>query len=700
MTKHSVKSTLAISAALTTGLITLCPTLAAAGVEPSQQVNQTTPATQNLWIKFSKAKTLLTADIQNSSPDVQLAATTLQGAYNQQQRSSRIYLFQRPEDEFWLKNAVPKDIEVKQLSYSNSDPNGVLKALLTQFGKDVKGAIITDPNNPDTVNVATTMAGIDDAMVITPSQETLVESYGIKILHDFRDDHLTGTVATYQWAVQHLLPQTTNKDLVMLDPSIQGYIRDYAIATKSFVFYLTSTDPDQKALMDEILKYTPSNTPILGYIPNEGPDVAELSSQGHFLNASDYLDNESVWASMPSPPSLKQPKLPAVNAKSNTVYVAFLVSDGDNAQYVQHRMQNLWQDPDLGKVPVGWTIAPGMINFAPTIISYYYKHLPKNSELLPGPSGIGYATAETGSNLEQFASLTGDIMRRDDMSTVDYWGSPTALDTFAKASGVSNISFDAPLAYETVGHTVINEQTSGYISDPNDLLNTIEQQAATEQQGSPLFLEPLIDAWNLTPTDIYNVAQELTESGQQTGKKYVFLTPSQLSSTMKNYYSTHSAGSPSGDAPYNPPGNIISNPSGENGTTGWVVAYDGQYSTLTSTSYNGSSALEWKINDNTGSEDWVSYYPPVQNGKTYTFSVQVAGSGQAFMDVWDGTQDIQTIPVKLTSGFQTLTWTGTIPNNAPGGQDGSAPQLQIRESVGSPTVYIRDASVVPSTPLS
>ncbi|GMA62914.1 hypothetical protein NZD89_24130 [Alicyclobacillus fastidiosus] len=77
MSKHSVKSMLAISAALTTGLITLSPTLAAAGVEPSQQVNQTTPATQNLWIKFSKAKTLLTADIQNSSPDVQLAATTL-----------------------------------------------------------------------------------------------------------------------------------------------------------------------------------------------------------------------------------------------------------------------------------------------------------------------------------------------------------------------------------------------------------------------------------------------------------------------------------------------------------------------------------------------------------------------------------------------------------------------------------------------
>jgi hypothetical protein len=679
---------------LAAGLVAVAPTIALAGVQPSQQVKAATPDS-NLWIKFAKPKQLVTADIQNASADVQLAATTLQGAYNQQQRSSRIYLFQRPEDEFWLKNAVPKDVKVKSLSYSSTDPNGALEALLKQYGKDIKGAIITDPNNQDTVNVATTMAGIDDAMVITPSQESLVESYGIKILHDFRNDHLTGTVATYEWAVQNLLPKTTTKDLVMLDPTNEGYIRDYAVATKSFVFFLTSTDADQKALMDEILQHTPANTPIMGYIPNEGPDVAELSSQGHFLNASDFLDNETVWASMPSPPRLVQRKHPALDAKANTVYVAFMVSDGDNAQYVQHRMQNLWQDPDFGKVPVGWTIAPGMIDFAPTLISYYYQHLPKNSELLPGPSGIGYATAETGSNLAQFAKLSGDIMRRDDMSTVDYWGSADALDTFAKASGVPSISFDGPLAYETDGNSVLYGQTSGYISSASSLLNTIEQQATTEQPGQPLFLEPLIDAWNLTPTDIYNVAQQLVASGKQSGKNYVFVTPSQLASTMKDYYSTHTTGPSSGDAPYNPPGNIISNPSGEDGTTnGWTVAYNGQYSTLTSTQYDGSSALEWQVQDS-GSQDWVSYYPPVQNGKTYTFSVQVAGSGQAFMDVWDGTEDIQTIPVKLSSGFQTLTWTGTIPANAPGGQNGSAPQLQVREAVGSPTVYIRDASVVP-----
>jgi len=702
------KSLIKKVAGLTIGLMTGLSALSPVGLADTVQVkaHHMSPHKQpphQLWIKFSKPKTLVTVDIQ-AGQSGQLAAITLQGAYNQQQHNARLFLIQSQDDEFWLKQGVPKNIKIENLSVPKSDPNGALKALLERFGKYIKGAIITDPTNPDTVNVATTMAGIDDAMVITPDQQSVVQSYGIHILHDFRDDHLTGAVATYQWAVQNLLSNTTAKDLVMLNPGIQGgSLRDYAVATKSFVFYLTSTQSDQRALMDEIVQHTPANTPILGYIPNEGPDVAELSKEGHFLNASDFLTNESVWSSMPSPKRFKQPKPQTAKAMPDTVYVALLVSDGDNAQYVEHRMRHLWQDPKLGAIPEGWTMAPGMIDFAPTLMSYYYRHLPKNSELLAGPSGVGYATAETGANLEQLGQLSGYFMRRDDMHTVDYWGSPDALGTFAKASRVPSISYGGPLVYDTSGRSVLFGQTSPYISSSSDLLCTIKQQAASEQNGKPLFLEPLIDAWNLTPSDVFQVAQQLVASGKESGQKYVFLTPSELASTMRAYYSNpaNGNGSTQGSVPTQNQGvNLVSNPSGENGTNGWVMAYSGQNATLTSTTYSGLPALAWQIQGNLGHSDWLSYYPLVQNGKTYTFSAQVAGSGQVYMDVWTGTGDIQTLPVKLGSGFQTLTWTVTIPANAPGGQSGPAPQLQIRESgFDATTVYIRDASVTASNPI-
>jgi hypothetical protein len=78
--------------------------------------------------------------------------------------------------------------------------------------------------------------------------------------------------------------------------------------------------------------------------------------------------------------------------------------------------------------------------------------------------------------------------------------------------------------------------------------------------------------------------------------------------------------------------------------------------------------------------------------------VNVAGSGQVFMDVYNGSLDQTTTAVNLTSTYQTLTWTVTIPAGAPGGQSGSAPQLQVRESGAGPvSVYISDATVQAST---
>ncbi|MCL6454233.1 MAG: hypothetical protein K6T78_11535 [Alicyclobacillus sp.] len=506
----------------------------------------TSPAS-GLWITFHPPKQLVVGDIRHARADVQLAAVTLQGAFNQQQRSTRIYLTQTAEDPFWLQHAVPPTVRVTPVSGAARDPDATLRALLTRYGPEISGAIVTDPANPDTVNLATTLAGIEGAMVISPRLVGLVSGSGMHILHDFRDDHLKGTVATYRWAVDHLLPKTTTKDLVLLDPAIAGCLRDYAMATKSFVCYLTSTRPDERRLLNEIFQHSAANTPVLGYIAHEDADVAELSRHGHFLNASDDLTNASVWASLPGPQRFHQSKPIPLRVDPDTVYVAFIASEGDNAQYVQHRMLQLWQDPKFGAVPTGWTIAPGMICFAPTLMAYFYDHLPKNSELLAGPSGVGYATAETGRDLAAFAQMSGAWMRRGDLYAVDYWGGVNQLDTFARFSHVPVISYYHPLPDRHLAGTVVSGQTSGYIGSADELLQTIERQVANAQGGGgqsqrPIFLEPLLDAWHITPTDEYRIAQQLTEFGQRVGRKFVFTTPSVLALTMRGY-EDHRSGS-------------------------------------------------------------------------------------------------------------------------------------------------------------
>jgi hypothetical protein len=248
------------------------------------------------------------------------------------------------------------------------------------------------------------------------------------------------------------------------------------------------------------------------------------------------------------------------------------------------------------------------------------------------------------------------------------------------------------------------------------------QQSASDQPNQPLFLAPLVDGWNLDPTDILHIAQQLETAGKASGLHYVFTTPTELALTMRKYYAGQEDGLPTANAqsvtgaqalqkpiispPYqaNPVtvtgSNLVDNPSGASGTDGWTTAGPDRSgdATLTATTYQGGPALQW-TDTTTTLPDWIHYYPAVQNGHTYTFSVDLAGSGQAYLNVWTGNADLQTIPVNLTSTYQTLTWTVTIPSDAPTSPNAQAPQIQVRESAVAPvSVYIRNASVAESTP--
>lgn len=706
---------LALAAALAAWLIAVWGG-AATGTAPAVRADSSGPA-PSLWDRFSTPSSVEWADATGLDSQDMLTAISIEGVYNAAQQPSRLYLLQSPNDSTSL-GEIPSGIRVSQLQVPAQQ--GLLQTLLDRYSGFIRGAIVVDPSNADTVNLASTMAGLDHAIVINPTQESLTARLGIPVLFSFDTPTFTADTPaeTYQWGVDNLQPKANGHLLVMLPGRVSDDIRDYAIATRSFMFYLTSTNAAEKPVMNTIIQHTPVNTPIMGYIPDEGPDVADLSSLGHFLNASDFLTNDSFWASLPSPPWLKEGTEPGpIAAQPNTVYVAFVVSDGDNAQYMQHRMTEVWQDPNLGSVPEGWTVAPGTVDYDPAMLEYFNSHLPSNSELVAGPSGIGYATQTPSSTLTQFGQLSGQIMRRDDIKTADDWENLGDLTQYAQASGLTSISVDAPLAYEKIGNSVVFGQTSGYVDPAQTMFCTIDQQSAGDQAGQPMFLEPLVDGWNYTPTDILRIAQQLTLAGQARGLNYVFTTPTELAQTMDHYYQGQESGLPAANAqsmtgtqvlaePRQTPSyptspvqvtgpNLVTNPSGADGTTGWTTAGGSRSAdaTLNATTYQGGPALLW-TDTTTAEPDWVHYYPDVENGQTYTFSAEVAGSGQVYMDPWNGTTDVYTTPINLTSNYQKLTWTVTIPSNAPTGQTGQAPQLQVRESGAGPVnVYIKDASV-------
>jgi hypothetical protein len=371
-------------------------------------------------------------------------------------------------------------------------------------------------------------------------------------------------------------------------------------------------------------------------------------------------------------------------------------------------------------VPEGWTTAPGMADFAPNLLSWFYQNLPRDSELLSGPSGVGYSSQMSGSSLQRFAQLSGAFLRKDSMSTVDSWENPSQLAAYANASGVPSISVDGPLAsYLQVGNTAVLGQTSTYLDPASTVLSSMEQDVLAAKSGAPTFLEPLVDGWNLKPQDVLAISQALASWGKTVGKNFVFTTPSELALTDKAYHDGSGSSLPQLNTQavsgasllnlppagqlqgYTPPTtsgpNLVANPSGQDGTTGWTDSAG----TLSAGTYQGSPDITWSVPangpGNPGANQCVTWAPGHQCarispaltvGDTYQFSVQAAGSGQVFMDIDNGAQDVQSQAINLKTGYQTLTWTATIPSNA-----SRAPQLEVREiGLGPVTVHFKNAT--------
>jgi len=123
----------------------------------------------------------------------------------------------------------------------------------------------------------------------------------------------------------------------------------------------------------------------------------------------------------------------------------------------------------------------------------------------------------------------------------------------------------------------------------------------------------------------------------------------------------------------------------------WQVSHPGSNGNtiLNSTTYQNGPAMQFQVAPSLGHDEWMQTGPPVAVGSTYTFSVDVAGTGTAFLDAYTGSSDVQTSPVTLTSAYQTLKTTATIASY-PG------PLLQVRSSSssGGANIYVRNASVV------
>src|SRR5262249_33649611 len=147
-------------------------------------------------------------DMPGRPDDARALIVTLEGVVNRKQ--PRIYAHEGGDSEnLWL----------TELAVPTSHVDDPL-ALVSKYKADVAGIVITDPNQPDTLNLATTIAGQPDAVVASPAlAATLVAPpFNLATIADLREQHFASKLAVYQYELDHYAAGATHRMIVGLTP--------------------------------------------------------------------------------------------------------------------------------------------------------------------------------------------------------------------------------------------------------------------------------------------------------------------------------------------------------------------------------------------------------------------------------------------------------------------------------------------------
>lgn len=158
--------------------------------------------------QFQPVDHLDVVDVANAPGELRLLMATLQGLVNREK--PRLYLIEDAggEGKFtWLRTL---DVPYEMLLPWQA---------MEKYKDGVKGLVVYDPAVPDTINVATTLAGLYDLVVASPQLVARLEEepYGLPVLWDLRG-RFESKLEAYRWQLEELWPRANQRMLIGLSP--------------------------------------------------------------------------------------------------------------------------------------------------------------------------------------------------------------------------------------------------------------------------------------------------------------------------------------------------------------------------------------------------------------------------------------------------------------------------------------------------
>lgn len=401
------------------------------------------------------AKNLKVIDTTKMKTEEQTMIASLQGIISNK-TSDQIYITdstnnngEHTEDGYlrWLNNLKDNhNIQNENLE----DP----WIVLDNYKYKIDGYILYKNGN-SSINAACSLAGVLNAIPVEASIEKTAVKYGLKKVLDVSNKDEA-------WVVKNYWNKLNHGVVIEQKESIPLAMRDFAANQKALIFY-----DGNSSWRSSLMKMLDSDSVVLGWGDTSGgSENAFISNSGrngvHYI-AADWGKNLSVLSGFDSS-VYKQNTHEEPNYEENVHYVCFMMSDGDNLQWNLGRgnSERWWGNSNRGKIDIGWSIAPSMLNLCPTVLDWYYKT--KSVEegkdnFVVGPSGGGFFFPGDypSDKLDLHLQRLNETMGKTDMNSVmllgyDDWSRDDIFGKYLSQSNIDGLFYFEWSGFSLNGH--------------------------------------------------------------------------------------------------------------------------------------------------------------------------------------------------------------------------------------------------------
>ena len=239
--------------------------------------------------------------------------------------------------------------------------------------------------NPHSINIATSIAGLTNALVVDPSTISYATAAGLPLIADTRS-------MTYDQVYMQYRSQFNKDMLFHQDTAMNENLRDYSIMNYGFMFY---TDP---TALTPYAGYQNHQGRIYGWGPSEFDLFNQASQNSQQVVGSNWSWSSSTTSKWKVPLAKQQYHTPVnVQTQTGKHYVAFVMSDGDNVQVLTGgwATDSKWfGSPYRGNFNMTWDFSPTLPEMNPVAFNYYYQHASngtyKDNFVTAGGAGVSF----------------------------------------------------------------------------------------------------------------------------------------------------------------------------------------------------------------------------------------------------------------------------------------------------------------------